>query len=108
MNRLDSKQAVLDILLYAPPVYLPFYQALLVAGLGRAVVLLLLTFLLMFLAANRAEISRTITACMKALPLNWLAPEPKARYRELDFASLAMPRAPILSPLFQRPPPLFS
>jgi uncharacterized membrane protein YqaE (UPF0057 family) len=54
MNRRDCKEAVLDIFLYVLPVYLPFYQALLVAGIGRAILLLLLTVLLMFLVANRA------------------------------------------------------
>ena len=73
MNRRDCKEAVLDIFLYVLPVYLPFYQALLVAGIGRAILLLLLTVLLMFLVANRADIGRAVAACVRALPSLYVA-----------------------------------
>ena len=108
MNRRDSLEAVREVLLYMLPVYLSFYQALLVSGIGRAMVLLLLTVLLMFLVANRAEIFRAFAAFRKALPSSWVAPAPSCGLRELTFASLHVSSAPNLSPLFQRPPPIFS
>jgi hypothetical protein len=108
MNRRDSLEAARETILYMLPVYLSFYQALLVAGFGRAIVLLLLTVLLMFLVANRAEIFRTFAAALKALPSSWVAPAPRYRLRDLSLASLHLSAAPSLSPLFQRPPPIFS
>jgi hypothetical protein len=108
MNRQDYNEAVRDVFLYMLPVYLAFYQALLVAGTGRTIVFVLLTILLMFLVANRAEIGRALRTCLKALPSSWIAPAPKIHFRELAFATLSVPTAPSLSPLFQRPPPIFS
>ena len=98
----------MDILLYMLPVYLPFYQAMLVAGVGRAIVLLLLAVLLMFLVTRRADVVRAIASCLNVFPSSWLAPPPAIGSRELSFASLFVPSAPSLAPLFQRPPPLFS
>jgi hypothetical protein len=108
MNRRDSLEAVREIILYMLPVYLSFYQALLVAGIGRAIVLLLLSILLMFLVANRAEIFGAFAAFLKALPSSWVAPAPIYRLRDLRFVSLHVSAVPSLSPLFQRPPPIFS
>ena len=108
MSRRDSLVGVREAVLYMLPVYLSFYQALLVAGIGRAIVLLLLTALLMFLVSNRAEVFRAFAALMKALPSSWIAPVPSCGLRELSFASLHVSATPCLSPLFQRPPPTFS
>lgn len=108
MNRRDCKEGVRDVFLYMLPVYLAFYQALLVAGTGRAIVFVLLTFLLMFLVANRGDIGGVLTVYLKAPPSSWIAPAPTVRFRELAFVSLSIPIAPSLSPLFQRPPPIFS
>jgi hypothetical protein len=102
------REMAVDILMYMLPVYLPFYQAMLVAGVGRAVVLLLLAVLLMFLVTRRADVVRAIASCLRALPSSWLAPAPEIGFRELSFASLSVPNAPSLAPLFQRPPPLFA
>ncbi len=108
MNRRDSLEGVREAVLYMLPVYLSFYQALVMAGIGRAIVLLLLTLLLMFLVANSADIARAFTAFMKRLPSSWVAPAPSFELRELSFASLYVAATPSLSPLFQRPPPIFS
>ena len=98
----------MDLFLYALPVYLAFYEALLVAGLGRAIVFLILAVLLMFLVAYRADIERAFAACLRVLPSAWLAPAPRFGFRELSFASLSVPSGPSLSALFQHPPPIFS
>jgi hypothetical protein len=95
----------MDLFLYALPVYLAFYQALLVAGLGRAIVFLILAVLLMFLVACRPDIERAFAACLSALGSAWLAPTPRFEFRELSFASLSVSSAPDRSALFQRPPP---
>jgi len=98
----------MDLFLYALPVYLAFYQALLFAGLGRAILFLILAVLLMFLVACRADIERAFAACLCAIPSAWLVPARRFRFRELSFASLSVPSAPSLSALFQRPPPCLS
>lgn len=108
MEQQRHREAVMDIVLYALPVCLPFYQALLIGGIGRAMLLLLLAVLLMFLVSRSADFCRSIAAGLRELPFSWLAPAPRLGFRQLSFASLAVPNAPSLSPLFQRPPPIFS
>jgi hypothetical protein len=87
---------------------LPYYQSLLFVGLARTICILLLACLLMFLVVRSADFCRAIAACMMAFPSSWLAPAFSSGFRELSFASLTIPNAPRISPLFQRPPPLFS
>jgi len=108
MNRPGSREIAMDLFLYALPVYLAFNRALLVAGLGRAIVFFILAVLLMFLIACRADIERAFAACLRTLPSAWLAPVLRQGFRELSFASLSIPSAPSLSAPFQRPPPVFS
>jgi len=98
----------MDLVLYGLPVYLPFYQALLADGIARAVVFLVLAALLMFLMSHKGDITRALASCLNALCISWATPAPARRFRELAFAALAVPRAPILNALFQRPPPLFA
>jgi hypothetical protein len=105
MERPTSREAVRDIFLYMLPVYLPFYQALLLHGMGRAIVFLLLAVLLMFLVAHEAEIRRVLATCLYALCSAWLAPPPAPGVGAPRFETLTVPRAPILAPLFERPPP---
>jgi len=98
----------MDLFLYALPVYLAFYQALLVAGVGRAIVFLILAVLLMFLVSCRSDIERAFAACISALGSAWLSPAPRFEFRELSFASLSVPSALGPPALFQRPPPCLS
>jgi hypothetical protein len=108
MNRRDFREAALHIFLYALPVYLPFYQAILAAGFSRAVFLLLLSVLVMFLVANRADVSRVIAACLRAFSTSWMIPPLHISPSETSRSSLFVPATPSLSPLFQRPPPIYS
>ena len=86
---------------------LPHYQSLLFEGIGRSIVILLLACLLMFLVVRSPEICRVVTECLIAI-LSWLGPSFTQEFRALLFISLSVPNAPTVSPLFQRPPPLFS
>ena len=108
MNRRGSREVTMDLFLYALPVYLAFYHALVIGGLGRAILFLILAVLLMFLVACRLDIECAFAACLRALPSAWLAPAAPSGLRELSFASLSVPSAPRLSAPFQRPPPIFS
>jgi len=98
----------MDMFLYMLPVYLPFYQALLIHGIGRAILFLLLAVLLMFLVGRKADICCSLAACLKAISSSSIAPARVIGFRELSFAFLAVPNEPSLSALFQRPPPLFA
>lgn len=108
MNRQGCREALTDLFLYVLPVYLPFYQALLADGIARAIQFLLFALLLMFLASNRAEIGRAIASGVRALCPVCFAPVGAPRFSALPFVTLAVPDAPCLSALFQRPPPLFA
>jgi hypothetical protein len=86
---------------------LPHYQSLLFEGIGRSIMVVLLACLLMFLVVRSTEICRVVTECLIAF-LSWLAPSFTQEFRALLFISLSVPNAPAVSPLFQRPPPVFS
>ena len=87
---------------------LPYYRSLLFDGLGRTICALLLACLLMFLVLRSGDVCRLIAACMVKFPSSWIAPVRHQDIRAIFFSSLAVPSAPSLSPLFQRPPPAFS
>jgi hypothetical protein len=108
MNRQGYKEAVLDLFLYMLPVYLPFYQAMLLHGMGRAIVFLLVAVLLMFLVAQKDDIGGAMSTCLKIFPNLWITPEARVTWRELWIDSSALPDALALPVLFQRPPPLFA
>ena len=87
---------------------LPYHQSILIAGISGMVSFLLLTCLLMFVVANSPAIYHTITACLKTLPLSWVAPILDRRNRWVSVPLFFVAPGPSLAPSFQRPPPLFS
>jgi hypothetical protein len=89
-------------------VCLPYYQALLFAGISGMLSVLLLTCLLMFVVVRSPEIYRTITACLKAFPVSWIPPLSDRRGLWVSVPSLVVAQGPSLAPSFQRPPPIFS
>jgi hypothetical protein len=86
---------------------LPHYQSLLIAGIGRTIIVALLACLLLFLVVRSPEICRVVADCLIAF-VSWLAPSFTQEFRAVLFVSQTVPCAPIISPLFQRPPPLLS
>ncbi len=102
------RQAASEQLLCLFVMCLPYYQSLLFAGMSGMISFLLLTFLLMFVVARSPAIYRVITACLKALPLSWVAPTLDRRDRWVGVPLCVAVPGPSLAPSFQRPPPLFS
>jgi hypothetical protein len=102
------RQSAVEAGFYVLVLCLPCYQALLFEGLGRTILVLLLACLFMFLVVRSADVCRLITACLIAFPSSWLAPVRKQELRSSRIASVAVPDAPSLTALFQRPPPIFS
>lgn len=101
-------QAASDQLLCLFVLCLPDYGSLLLAGTFGLVSFLLLTFLLMFVIARAPSICKVVAACLKALPLSWVAPSLKRTGYCVRSTLFLVTPEPSLAPSFQRPPPLFS
>jgi len=102
------RQAASEQLLCFFVLCLPYYQALLFAGMSGMISFLLLTFLLMFVVARSPAAYRVIAARLKALPPSWVAPTLDRRDRCVGAPLYVVASGPSLTPSFQRPPPLFS
>ena len=87
---------------------LPCYQSLWFAGFTRAILALSLALLLMFLVVRATDFCRSMAVSLVASLSFWINPVRDRRFRTISLASLPIPSAPSLSPLFQRPPPIFS
>jgi hypothetical protein len=87
---------------------LPYWQALLFAGVSGVASFLLLAFLLLFVVARSQAVCRILTARLKGLPAIWAAPVADRRDRWVAAHLQVIGSGPSLSPGFQRPPPLFS
>ena len=87
---------------------LPYYQALLFAGISGMISVLLLTCLLLCVVTRSPDIYRTITGCFEALPLSWAAPILDRSGLWVSVPSQVVAQEPSLAPSFQRPPPIFS
>ena len=87
---------------------LPYWHSLLLAGITGSVSFLGFTILLAFVIGRAPQATAALAACLKALPLSWIAPDRAAQRRRI-ITHLAWPLSePALAPSFQRPPPLFS
>jgi hypothetical protein len=87
---------------------LPYYQALLFAGISGMISVFLLTCLLLCVVTRSPDIYRTIIGCLEALPLSWAAPILDRTGLWVSVPSQVVAQEPSLAPSFQRPPPLFS
>jgi hypothetical protein len=87
---------------------LPYYQALLFAGMSGMISVLLMTCLLLFVVAGSLDIYHSVAGCLKALPLPWAAPILDRTDLWVALPSHAFVQEPGLAPSFQRPPPIFS
>lgn len=84
------------------------FRPLLLGGLFKLVVSLAVACLVALVVVHSANICRLIIACLHALPTSYFPLTVNRRGAEPWQPAAAIPTLPGLSPLFQRPPPLFS
>jgi hypothetical protein len=89
-------------------VSLPHCRSFLCSGLGRTIGTLLFATVLMFTIVRSADLYRTISTCLLALPLSWVAPVFDCGFASIPSFDLLVASEPALSPIAQRPPPIFS
>jgi hypothetical protein len=97
------------------PLYVIFHlvfavslRSFLGSGIGKSIAIVLFCSVLMFTIVRSADLYRTISSCLRALPLSWLAPVFDCGWLSLPSMGLLVPSEPALSPVAQRPPPNFS
>ncbi|MFZ1083917.1 MAG: hypothetical protein WAN35_02995 [Terracidiphilus sp.] len=104
----SSRRFLAESCFYLLALCLPYYQSLFFAGICGSIYFLLMACLLVFVVIGSQAVFHVVTACLQALPLDWL-PQATDRSFLYTFApSRGGTSEPSLTPLFQRPPPLFS
>jgi hypothetical protein len=83
-------------------------RPLLFIALFNLIVPLVFGFLLAFVVVHSADVYGLVRACLQALPFVFLPLVVARRWVERSAQTDTVPSEPGLSPLFQRPPPLFS
>lgn len=81
--------------------------ALLLGAIGQLIAYLCVFGLLIFMVAYRDELCELATTALQGNPPLFASLIPLKATRQSD-TDLPLPDAPILVPLFQRPPPLFA
>jgi hypothetical protein len=80
----------------------------LIGSLFKVVAFLLLAYLLAFVVLDSANIWRLLIVSLSALATDFFPWFVARRWTARSQTTIAVPNEPSLSPLFQRPPPLFS
>jgi hypothetical protein len=83
-------------------------RPLLIGGLFKLIASLLLACLLAFVVVHSANICRLVTACFQVFPINRFRLPVDRRWAGRSQSTAVIANEPSLSPLFQRPPPIFS
>jgi hypothetical protein len=84
------------------------FRPLLLGGVFKLMVSVALACLLAFVVVHSANIYRALAAGLHALPASYFPLTVDRRWAEEFQTTVMVPNEPSLSPLFQRPPPLFS
>ena len=106
MRLRQNRQAVLGMLLWLLWMAAQHYLVALFSGVGRAIVFLVFTGLLLFLVVRSADVCRLLAACFEAIGFEFLSPllaEVHPRHIEPVFAASRKPALPFR---FQLPPPV--
>lgn len=84
------------------------FRPLLIGGFLKLMAFLILAYLLLFVVVNCGNLGRVVVTCLRTLPLSLLTVIVDWRWLERSPTVLLVPNEPSLSPLSQRPPPIFS
>ena len=108
MRRHGYRQMFLNVAGFLLVVCVVDFRPLVIGGFFKLVTSLVLAILLMFVVIHAANLWRVLAACLQALPVSLFALVVDRRCIKRLPAARAVPNEPNLSPLFQRPPPIFS
>jgi hypothetical protein len=84
------------------------FRPLVIGGFFKLIASLALACLLAFVVVRLADISQLVAARFHVLPASLFPFVVEQRWVRRSEAMIAVPDEPSLSPLFQRPPPIFS
>jgi hypothetical protein len=84
------------------------FRPLVIGGLFKLIASLAVACLLAFVVVHSASICKQVAAYFHALPISLLVLVVEPRRVRRSQAIVVVPNEPSLSPLFQRPPPIFS
>jgi len=108
MGRYRYSQMFFSAAYYLLALFVLDPRPLLIVGLFKLIAFLVLACLLAFVVVHSANIRRLVIAWLHALPVCFFPLAVDRRRAERSQTSIAAPNEPSLSPLFQRPPPIFS
>jgi hypothetical protein len=83
-------------------------RPLVIGGLFKLLASLALACILAFVVVHSPNIAKLAAACLRAIPVSLFPLIVDRRWLKRSRTSLVVLNEPSLSPLFQRPPPIFS
>ena len=84
------------------------FRPLVIGGFFKLIASPALACLLAFVVVHSAGIRKLVVACFHALPVSLFPFVVEQRWVRRSQVMIVAPNEPSLSPLFQRPPPIFS
>ena len=102
------KRALIVLMHYCVLVCAAQVGGVLLGSFLKAVALLTLVFLLLFVVGRSASLWRALTTCFRALPISFFAITANPRWTRPFTLDISTPAEPCLAPRYQRPPPLVS
>jgi hypothetical protein len=108
MGRYSCSQIFVNVAYFLLFCFVAEFRPLVIGGFFKLVASLALACLLAFVVVQSANICRLLIACLHARPVCLLPLAIDRRWAQRSQTTIAVPDEPSLSPLFQRPPPIFS
>jgi hypothetical protein len=108
MDRYRYSQTLLNAACYLLVFCVADFRSILIGGLFKLIASLVFVCLLAFVVVHSANIRRFVTAYLRVLPVSLLPFVADRRWFEKSHTPVVGANEPDLSPLFERPPPIFS